>query len=44
MNLIKFVWRNILVRKYLWQYFDGFKKTWDEKLKETVAFTQNGGG
>lgn len=44
MNLIKFVWRNILVRKYLWQYFDGFKKTWDEKLKETVAFTQNGEG
>lgn len=42
MNPVKIVWRNMLARKYLWQYFDGFRKTWDGKLKETLKFAESG--
>lgn len=42
MNPIKLLWRNILARKYLWQYFDDFREVWDDKLKETVALAQGG--
>lgn len=43
MNPIKFVWRNILARRYLWQYFDAYRKTWDDKLKETLALAEEEG-
>lgn len=36
MNILKFVWRNILARKYLWQYYRGFKDAWRNQLKETI--------
>lgn len=42
MNPIKFVWRNILARKYLWQYFSEVGKIWDDRLKETLAFAEEG--
>lgn len=44
MNPIKFVWRNILARKYLWEYFDEFERKMDGKLKETLALAEGGGG
>lgn len=43
MNPIKFVWRNILARKYLWEYFDEFERKMDGKLKETLALAEGGG-
>lgn len=44
MNPIKFVWRNILARKYLWQYFDSFQQSWSGALKATLTAKNEGGG
>lgn len=40
MNPVQLVWRNILARKYLWQFFDTFRQTWDDSLKETLSFAE----
>lgn len=44
MNPVKFVWRNILARKYLWQNFDNFQQMWSDALKKTLAVEYSGGG
>lgn len=36
MNLIKWTWRNILARKYLYQYYDGVDATFREQLQITI--------
>lgn len=36
MNILKFAWRNILARKYLWQYYECVKAAWNDNLKETI--------
>lgn len=36
MSILKFAWRNILARKYLWQYYECFKAAYSSQLKETI--------
>lgn len=40
MNPIKFVWRNILARKYLWEYYDSCNDKLSDVLKKTIALEE----